>query len=438
MNIYEDNNNSICENVLENDCIMENFINKNKNLLLPYEEDEIRTKLCTIDIKCFGNMSNEKKENFEKHKNYKYVQYGKYYLFTENITNRYKFFPEDHINFIYKIASKDNMMLGKGAFGEVIKCYSRKFHSYCAVKIIKNDIKYENASRTEITNLLKLNKESTNPHVVQLIENFKYRGHMFLVFDCYYKNMYELIKAGKYKGFPIFQCIEYAYQLADGLNFIHSKNIVHADLKPENILYKTYNLDEIIIIDFGLSTDETKLNDHLNEYKKTNKYTSRYFYVQSRYYRAIETALCISRDRNIDIWSYGAILYEMLFGSPIFNSKDNYKLIEKIIEVTGYPSYDIINKYSLQLALPNSCSLINSENTDTFLVEQQSHKKLKYINPVVVDNYFNVIKCCFVWDFEKRVKANNLLELLKLVKYNIKDVHTFDIDTQSIINILTN
>jgi len=101
---------------------------------------------------------------------------------------------------------------------------------------------------------------------------------------------------------------------------------------------------------------------------------SDYFYIQSRYYRSAETVLCLSRSRNIDIWSYGTILYEMLFGSPLFNAKHNNQLLKQIVQVIGFPPLEMIKKYNIRNYFDyysDSCV-----NTNTYL----DYEKRKHIN----------------------------------------------------------
>lgn len=429
MDINNNHNHTDTKNSnLKNNYNMEDFIKQNQKILLPYEEDELMKKNHPIDIKCFGELSKEKKDNFEKHKHS--FKHNIYSLFTNYENNRYKIFPNDHIDFKYKIADKDKLFLGKGVFGEVIKCNNRTTYVDCAIKIIKNEPKYEKAATTEINILTDLNKNSSNPHVLKLLNSFKYRGHIFLVFNCYYKNIYEILKINKYKGFTIDLCIDYGKQFANGLNYIHSKNIVHCDLKPENILFKNDNMDEIIIIDFGLSSNEDKINEYLTNHKKKNSYIQSHFYVQSRYYRAAETVLHLSRDRNIDIWSFGTILYEMLFGKPLFRCETNRILLNKFVEVIGYPPLYMINKYNLSIQfIYYDKSFVN---TNTFLENKKKEKKLKYINHNVVANYINIIRSCIDWDFKKRIKSSELFEYMKIIQNDTEHIYNFNIENREI------
>jgi len=425
-------NDNTNQDYLKDNSVIENFIERNKSVLLPYEEDEIRQKSHPMDIKCFGELGKEKRENFERNKYYKKIQFGEQMLFTDPSNKRYKAFPNDHIDFRYKIDCANDMKLGKGVFGEVIKCFSRESYTNCALKIIKNEYKYIKPAQTEIK-LLKRLSDDHNEYVIKLIESFKYRGHIFLVFNCYYKNMYELIKLGRFKGFPIDRCIDYGLQLANGLNYIHSKKIIHCDLKPENIMFKSSSLNNIIIIDFGLSSDEDELNVYLNKCRAHSSNISNQFYVQSRYYRAAETVLCISRNRHIDIWSFGAILYEMLFGSPLFTAVNNAQLLRRIVEVIGYPPLEYVDKYDI---ISNFVYYSKSYvNTNTFLESRKNTKKTKYINTNVTSNYFNVIRTCIDWDFEKRIKSDELFRFMKIIEDDTSNVYNFNMDTRNIEKI---
>jgi glycogen synthase kinase 3 beta len=94
------------------------------------------------------------------------------------------------------------------------------------------------------------------------------------------------------------------YQLLNGLKNIHEKNIAHRDLKPENVLLSKDGV--IKICDFGSS----KIID------PNGKNTP---YIVSRYYRAPELILCLTKySTAIDIWAAGCIMAELFLLTPIF------------------------------------------------------------------------------------------------------------------------
>ncbi|EDQ90009.1 uncharacterized protein MONBRDRAFT_2871, partial [Monosiga brevicollis MX1] len=85
-------------------------------------------------------------------------------------------------------------------------------------------------------------------------------------------------------------------QVAQGLEYMHSANVLHRDLKPENI---ACNSDTSVrIIDMGLCRTQRQAKDTP--------------YVQTRFYRAPEIVCLCEYDRPADWWSFGAILAECM------------------------------------------------------------------------------------------------------------------------------
>ena len=101
---------------------------------------------------------------------------------------------------------------------------------------------------------------------------------------------------------------------------MRNKGVIHCDMKPENILFTDGRVQDVKIIDFGASCLD---------------YTTGFFYVQSRYYRAPEVVLGMKYSYEIDMWSMGCILYELITGDPIFPAKDENHLLEQFIAVIG-------------------------------------------------------------------------------------------------------
>ncbi|GFF26081.1 hypothetical protein IFM46972_01661 [Aspergillus udagawae] len=120
----------------------------------------------------------------------------------------------------------------------------------------------------------------------------------------------------------------FIYQILRGLKYIHSANVIHRDLKPTNILINE-NCD-LKICDFGLA--------RLQEPQMTG-------YVATRYYRAPEIMLTWQRyGVQVDVWSAGCILAEMLRGKPLFPGKDHVHQFHLITNILGNPPDAVIEK----------------------------------------------------------------------------------------------
>lgn len=102
-------------------------------------------------------------------------------------------------------------------------------------------------------------------------------------------------------------------QIGAGLEVLSSHRIIHRDLKPENILLSSLENDPILkIADFGLSR---MLNP--DDFAET--------VCGSPFYMAPEILQFQKYDAKVDMWSLGAILFELLNGYPPFHDTTEYQ-----------------------------------------------------------------------------------------------------------------
>ncbi len=148
----------------------------------------------------------------------------------------YRFKQGDQISYRYEVQE----VIGKGAFGNVIKCVDHKTHELVAIKIVKNQKKYyyQAAVEAKLLLLLKENDPDNMERVIKLNDYFVWRNHLCLTFDLYQINLYEFIKMYDYQGFDYGLIRRFAIQLLAGLKYLKALGVIHCDLKPENILMK--------------------------------------------------------------------------------------------------------------------------------------------------------------------------------------------------------
>lgn len=166
----------------------------------------------------------------------------------------YKITPGDHLAYRYEVVE----ILGKGSFGQVIKCVDHKTHQTKAVKVIRNKKRFHQQALIELKLLEHLrHKDADDTHnVVHMEEYFYFRGHLCISFEILSINLYELIKNGSFQGLSSSLVRRFAIQILVTLCFLKKHRIVHCDLKPENILLKHPNKAAIKVIDFGSSCYE--------------------------------------------------------------------------------------------------------------------------------------------------------------------------------------
>lgn len=119
------------------------------------------------------------------------------------------------------------------------------------------------------------------------------------------------------------------YQMLCGIKHLHSAGIIHRDLKPSNIVVKSDCT--LKILDFGLARTAC-----------TNFMMTPY--VVTRYYRAPEVILGMGYKENVDIWSVGCIMGELVKGVVIFQGTDHIDQWNKVIEQLGTPSPEFMKK----------------------------------------------------------------------------------------------
>ncbi|XP_054344280.1 mitogen-activated protein kinase 9 isoform X6 [Pongo pygmaeus] len=119
------------------------------------------------------------------------------------------------------------------------------------------------------------------------------------------------------------------YQMLCGIKHLHSAGIIHRDLKPSNIVVKSDC--SLKILDFGLARTAC-----------TNFMMTPY--VVTRYYRAPEVILGMGYKENVDIWSVGCIMGELVKGCVIFQGTDHIDQWNKVIEQLGTPSAEFMKK----------------------------------------------------------------------------------------------
>ncbi len=216
-------------------------------------------------------------------------------------------------------------LLGSAAFSDALECYDIISQRLVCVKIIKKHKDFF-MGLDEIKLLRLLN--SHDPHdaknIVQLLDYFFHKEHIFLVSELLKENLYEYSRQLRHAQQPSYFTLprlqSIARQVLTALEFVHSLDLVHTDLKPENILFKSYSRCEVKVIDFGSSCFS---HEELS------------FYVQSRSYRAPEVILGVPYNSKIDLWSLGCIMAELWTGRVLFPNDSVQTLLARMIGLLG-------------------------------------------------------------------------------------------------------
>ncbi|KAJ3111355.1 Dual specificity tyrosine-phosphorylation-regulated kinase [Physocladia obscura] len=267
----------------------------------------------------------------------------------------------DHIAYRYEMIS----LLGKGSFGQCVKCYDHKLKKHVAIKIIRNKKRFEQQGQIEVKVLDRLrteDPEKQDNHIVQMLDSFNFRHHLCISFEILGINLYEWVKAGGYRGVHTGVIKRFSSQMLKCLDLLGTEKIVHCDLKPENILLKDTlflqpgRCDFVAVSENGYTRSSTFIPP---DFKSANpqyalkvidlgsscfEHEKVYTYVQSRFYRSPEVILGISYNASIDMWSFGCILAELFMGYPLFPGENEQQQLAYMMEVLGIPPASVIER----------------------------------------------------------------------------------------------
>ncbi|KAJ3029217.1 kinase subunit of RNA polymerase II carboxy-terminal domain kinase I, partial [Rhizophlyctis rosea] len=138
-----------------------------------------------------------------------------------------------------------------------------------------------------------------------------------------------------------------ARQMFEGLDYLHSNNVIHRDMKGANLLITERG--ELKIADFGLAREK----DGREGYQYTNR-------VVTMWYRCPELLLGSTRyGGEIDVWSAGCILAEMYLHTALFPGTDELTQLTAVVSILGPPpasALPTLMKYEwYQFLNPNQC-----------------------------------------------------------------------------------
>jgi len=205
--------------------------------------------------------------------------------------------------------------LGAGGMGEVYRAKDTKLDREVAIKVLPS------ALATDPERLARFGREakvlaSLNHHnIAQIYGIEESSGIRALVM--------ELVPGKTLQGpLPMATALDYARQIADALEAAHEKGIIHRDLKPANIMITPTGV--VKVLDFGLAaiTQDfaASANDPDNSPTLTMA-TQAGMIMGTAAYMSPEQAAGKPVDRRADIWSYGAVLWEMLTGRRLFGGE---------------------------------------------------------------------------------------------------------------------
>jgi eukaryotic-like serine/threonine-protein kinase len=224
--------------------------------------------------------------------------------------------------------------LGAGGMGEVYRAKDRRLDRTVAIKILPATIAADSAAKQRFEREAKTISSLNHPNICVLHDIGHQDGVDYIVMECVEGE--SLAKRLEKGPLPIDQTLKYGAQIADALDKAHRSGIVHRDLKPGNIMLTPSGAK---LLDFGLAKQTSPLASlaTMSSPSLNSPITQQGTIVGTFEYMSPEQVQGLELDGRSDIFSLGAVLYEMLTGKRAFEGKTQLSVASAILESEPAP-----------------------------------------------------------------------------------------------------
>src|SRR5215468_9661319 len=208
-------------------------------------------------------------------------------------------------------------LLGKGGMGEVYRARDLKLKREVAIKILPDEFARDADRVSRFQREAEVLASLNHANIASIYDLAEANGSRYLVLELVEgETLAERIARGP---IPVEEALNIAHSICEALEAAHEKGIVHRDLKPGNV--KITPEGNVKVLDFGLAKalDTTPGNGNLsNSPTLTSAGTQAGVILGTAAYMSPEQAKGFNTDQRSDIFSFGAVLYELLTGRQAF------------------------------------------------------------------------------------------------------------------------
>ena len=262
-------------------------------------------------------------------------------------------------------------LLGKGAFATVYKLATAMDGNLLAAKELDKKRFIKNGQLDQrLDNEMQIMKALRHPNIVQYIDYHDVQNHLYIIMEyVHYGDLQGHLATNGPLREPDAKLM--TRQILRSLAYLHRKDITHRDIKPDNILIASLNPFIVKLSDFGLSKVVKNNETFLKTFCGTLLYCAPEVFP---HYDSQQDKKGVKRRRgshrhfhsysqSVDIWSFAAVLWYALCGSPPF---------EGVVDATGRGMFDKIMGTTLNTA-PLRALGVSAEAIDLL---QKMHQEL--------------------------------------------------------------
>jgi serine/threonine protein kinase/tetratricopeptide (TPR) repeat protein len=207
-------------------------------------------------------------------------------------------------------------LIGAGGMGVVYKAVDTKLDRTVALKFLPPHLLCDAGARTRFEHEAKSASALNHPNITTIYEIDEDDGRCFIAME--FIDGQSLREIFRDRVLTMDEVLDIALQIGQGLDAAHKKDVVHRDIKPDNIMVTEDN--RVKIMDFGLA-----------KLRGATRVTKTATTVGTLQYMSPEQAQGKDTDHRSDIFSLGAVLYEMVTGRKAFRGDNEAAVINSIL-----------------------------------------------------------------------------------------------------------
>lgn len=235
--------------------------------------------------------------------------------------------------------------LGAGGMGVVYKALDAHLDRPVAIKVLPPEKVADVERKRRFVQEAKAASALNHPNIITIYDIANEGGVDFIAMEYIPgKALNQLISR---KGLPVSESLRYAVQIADALAAAHAAGIIHRDLKPGNVMVER-TAGRIKVLDFGLAKLSDKVESTERELTETLRQeeeapdTAEGTIVGTVSYMSPEQAEGKKVDGRSDIFSFGALLYEMVTGRRAFQADSKLSTLSAILREEPKPASQFV------------------------------------------------------------------------------------------------
>ena len=230
----------------------------------------------------------------------------------------------------YQILEK----LGEGGMGVVYKARDTHLGRFVALKVLPPGKVLDPDSHRRFVQEARAASALNHPGIVTVHDVFSEDGQDVIVME--YLSGKPLDRLIPRRGVPLGEAFKFALQIADALAAAHAAGIIHRDLKPANIMVDDHGM--VKVLDFGLAKLTGTPDRDDASTKSAMARTAEGKIVGTVAYMSPEQAQGQPVDARSDVFSFGAVLYEMVTGRPAFRGNTSISTLAAVINQDPQPA----------------------------------------------------------------------------------------------------